>query len=140
MSLSNENLKGLILLSLRNETKKEKTLGPVDKEEDPESPRVLRHVELIDDEAAEYGIKIVRMKDRLMAKKYGYRNPPGITYFRKGKNINYDGDIDDEEEILDWLTNPENMELTDHIERINKKMFQKIRQTTDYLAVFFCEY
>ncbi|KAK1134834.1 hypothetical protein K0M31_007603 [Melipona bicolor] len=107
------------------------------KEEDPESPRVLRHVELIDDEAAEYGIKIVRMKDRLMAKKYGYRNPPGITYFRKGKNINYDGDIDDEEEILDWLTNPENMELTDHIERINKKMFQKIRQTTDYLAVFF---
>lgn len=107
------------------------------KEEDPESPRVLRHIELIDDEAAEYGIKIVRMKDRLMAKKYGFRNPPGITYFRKGKNINYDGDIDDEEEILDWLTNPENMELTDHIERINKKMFHKIRQTTDYLAVFF---
>lgn len=120
--------------------RKKKHLAPVDKEEDPESPRVLRHVELIDDEAAEYGIKIVRMKDRLMAKKYGYRNPPGITYFRKGKNINYDGDIDDEEEILDWLTNPENMELTDHIERINKKMFHKIRQTTDYLAVFFCKY
>ncbi|KAI4502300.1 hypothetical protein M0802_002212 [Mischocyttarus mexicanus] len=107
------------------------------KEEDPESPRVLRHVELIDDEAAEYGIKIVRMKDRLMAKKYGYRNPPGITYFRKGKSTNYDGDIDDEEEILDWLTDPDNMELTDHIERINKKMFHKIRQSTDYLAVFF---
>lgn len=100
---------------------------------------MLRHIELIDDEAAEYGIKIVRIKDRLMAKKYGFRNPPGITYFRKGKNINYDGDIDDEEEILDWLTNPQNMELTDHIERINKKMFQKVRQTTDYLAVFFCE-
>ncbi|XP_015185696.1 PREDICTED: uncharacterized protein LOC107071316 isoform X2 [Polistes dominula] len=107
------------------------------KEEDPESPRVLRHIELIDDEAAEYGIKIVRMKDRLMAKKYGYRNPPGITYFRKGKSTNYDGDIDDEEEILDWLTDPDNMELTDHIERINKKMFYKIRQSTDYLAVFF---
>ncbi|KAH0568207.1 hypothetical protein KQX54_019599 [Cotesia glomerata] len=107
------------------------------KEEDPESPRVLRHIELIDDEASEYGIKIVQMGDRLMAKKYGYRNPPGITYFRKGKYINYDGDIDDEEEILDWLTNPENMELTDHIERINKKMFHKIRQASDYVAVFF---
>ncbi|XP_015589840.1 uncharacterized protein LOC107265186 isoform X5 [Cephus cinctus] len=107
------------------------------KEEDPESPRVLRHIELIDDEAAEYGIKIVQMSDRLMAKKYGFRNPPGITYFRKGKYINYDGDIDDEEEILDWLTNPENMELTDHIERINRKMFHKIRQTSDYVAVFF---
>lgn len=74
-----------------------------------------------------------------MAKKYGYRNPPGITYFRKGKYINYDGDIDDEEELLDWLTLPDNMEMTDHIERVNRKMFQKIRQTSDYLAVFFCE-
>ncbi|XP_026737291.1 uncharacterized protein LOC113500635 isoform X5 [Trichoplusia ni] len=107
------------------------------KEEDPESPRVLRHVELIDDEAAEYGIKIVKCSDRLMAKKYGFRNPPGITYFRKTKAINYDGDMDDEEEILDWLTNPENMELTDHIEKVNRKMFQKIRQTSDYVAVFF---
>ncbi|XP_043272030.1 uncharacterized protein [Venturia canescens] len=107
------------------------------KEEDPESPRIIRHIELIDDEASEYGIKIVQISDRLMAKKYGFRNPPGITYFRKGKYINYDGDIDDEEEILDWLTNPENMELTDHIERINRKMFHKIRQTSDYVAVFF---
>ncbi|XP_030752651.1 uncharacterized protein LOC115879799 isoform X2 [Sitophilus oryzae] len=106
------------------------------KEEDPDSPRVLRHIELIDDEAAEYGIKIVKMKDRLMAKKYGYRNPPGVTYFRKGKPINYDGDIDDEEELLDWLTEPENMELTDHIERVNRKMFEKIRQRSDYVAVF----
>ena len=57
-----------------------------------------------------------------------------------GKYINYDGDIDDEEELLDWLTLPDNMEMTDHIERVNRKMFQKIRQTSDYLAVFFCEY
>ncbi|XP_072391995.1 uncharacterized protein hlk isoform X1 [Diabrotica undecimpunctata] len=106
------------------------------KEEDPDSPRILRHIELIDDEASEYGIKIVKMKDRLMAKKYGFRDPPGITYFRKSKPINYDGDIDDEEEILDWLNDPENMELTDHIERVNRKMFDKIRQRSDYVAVF----
>lgn len=111
-----------------------------DKADDPESPRILRHIELIDDEASEYGIKIVKMSDRLMAKKYGFRNPPGITYFRKGKYINYDGDIDDEEEVLDWLTNPGNMELNDHIERVNRKMFHKIRQNSDYVAVFFCEY
>ncbi|XP_050304234.1 uncharacterized protein LOC126741733 isoform X2 [Anthonomus grandis grandis] len=106
------------------------------KEEDPDSPRILRHIELIDDEASEYGIKIVKMKDRLMAKKYGFRNPPGVTYFRKGKHINYDGDIDDEEELLDWITEPENMELTDHIERVNRKMFEKIKQRSDYVAVF----
>lgn len=56
----------------------------IDDEADPLHPKILRHIELIDDEAAEYGIKIVKTNDLLMAKKYGYRNPPGITYFRKG--------------------------------------------------------
>uniref|UniRef100_A0A146M1J4 Thioredoxin domain-containing protein n=1 Tax=Lygus hesperus TaxID=30085 RepID=A0A146M1J4_LYGHE len=106
-------------------------------EDDTDSPRILRHVELIDDEAVEYGIKIVKCSDLLMAKKYGFRNPPGVTYFRKGKAINYDGDIDDDEELLDWLTDPINMELTEHIEKVNRKMFKKIRQTSDYVAVFF---
>ncbi|XP_064542445.1 uncharacterized protein hlk isoform X8 [Drosophila montana] len=107
------------------------------KEDDPDSPRVLRHIELIDDEALEYGIYIVKMHDKLMAKKYGFRNPPGLTYFRKGKYINYDGDIDDEEEVLDWLTSPANMEMTDHIEQVNRKMFEKIRKNSDYVAVIF---
>ncbi|KAH8272867.1 hypothetical protein KR018_006161 [Drosophila ironensis] len=107
------------------------------KEDDPDSPRVLRHIELIDDEAGEYGIYIVKMHDKLMAKKYGFRNPPGLTYFRKGKYINYDGDIDDEEEVLDWLTSPANMEMTDHIEQVNRKMFEKIRKNSDYVAVIF---
>lgn len=111
---------------------------------------------MIDDEAGEYGIRIVKSNDDLMAKKFGYRSRPGITYFRKsktincnskesltesltGKPINYDGDMDDEEEILDWLTNPDNMEMTDSIERANRKMFEKMRKASDYLAVFFCE-
>ncbi|XP_052860919.1 uncharacterized protein LOC128267978 isoform X5 [Anopheles cruzii] len=106
-------------------------------EEDPNTPKILRHIELIDDEAADYGILLVKSSDRLMAKKFGFRNPPGVTYFRKGKSINYDGDMDDEEELLDWLTDPHNMEMTDHIEKVNRKMFQKIRQASDYLAVFF---
>lgn len=59
--------------------------------------------------------------------------------FNLGKYINYDGEIDDEEEILDWLTNPENMEMTDSIERANRKMFEKIRKASDFLAVFFCK-
>ncbi|CRK96270.1 CLUMA_CG009693, isoform B [Clunio marinus] len=108
-----------------------------DEDDEKTTTTVLRHIELIDDEASEYGIKIVKSNDDLMAKKFGYRNRPGITYFRKSKPINYDGDIDDEEEILDWLTNPDNMEMTDSIERANRKMFEKIRKASDYLAVFF---
>lgn len=55
-----------------------------DDPEDPDSRRILRHIELIDDEASEYGITIVKTIDKLMAKKYGYRQLPGITYFRRG--------------------------------------------------------
>ncbi|XP_066956725.1 uncharacterized protein [Macrobrachium rosenbergii] len=106
-------------------------------EENDECPKVLRVLEKIDDEAAEYGIQLVKMNDRLMAKKYGFRNPPGLVYFRKAKHIKYEGDLYDDEDILDWLTAPENMELNDAIEKVNRKMFERIRQTTDYLAVFF---
>lgn len=56
-----------------------------DDPEDPDSRRILRHIELIDDEASEYGITIVKTTDKLMAKKYGYRRLPGITYFRRGQ-------------------------------------------------------
>ena len=48
-------------------------------------------MEMIDDEAAEYGIRFVKINDRLMAKKYGFRDPPGLAYFRKGKHIKFDG-------------------------------------------------
>lgn len=59
-------------------------MGVLDDPEDPDARRILRHIELIDDEAAEYGITIVKTTDKLMAKKYGYRKLPGMTYFRKG--------------------------------------------------------
>ena len=45
---------------------------------------MLRHLELIDDEAAEYEVKMVKIDDPLMAKKYGHRDPPGLGFFRKG--------------------------------------------------------
>ena len=47
-----------------------------------DSQKMLRHLELIDDEAAEYEVKIVKIDDPLMAKKYGHRDPPGLGFFR----------------------------------------------------------
>lgn len=58
-----------------------------DEEDEKTTTTILRHIELIDDEASEYGIRIVKSGDDLMAKKFGYRQRPGITYFRKGLNI-----------------------------------------------------
>ncbi|XP_037080858.1 uncharacterized protein LOC119101604 isoform X11 [Pollicipes pollicipes] len=103
-----------------------------------ESPKVLKYMEMIDDEAAEYGIHFVKIDDKLMAKKFGFRDPPGLAYFRKGKHIKFDGDLYDDEEVLDWLTNPDNMEMSDAIEKINRKMFSRLVERNDhFFAVFF---
>ena len=46
-----------------------------DVEDDADSAKMLRHLELIDGEASEYGVRIVKLDDALMAKKYGHRDP-----------------------------------------------------------------
>ena len=56
-----------------------------------DSTKMLRHLELIDDEASQYGVKLVKLDDPLMAKKYGHRDPPGLGYFRKGNYLKYEG-------------------------------------------------
>lgn len=100
---------------------------------------MLRHLELIDDEVSEYGVKVVKINDPLMAKKYGHRDPPGLGLFRKGNYIKYDGDEFDEEEMLDWLTDPNVMEVSDQIEKVNRKMLDKLLKRNEHLAVMFCK-
>lgn len=46
----------------------------------------------------------------------------------------------EEEDVLEWLTSPDNMESSDAIEKVNRRMLERVLQRCDYLAVFFCEY
>lgn len=39
--------------------------------------------------------------------------------------------------MLDWLTAPENMILRDQIEVVNRKMLDRMKETTDHLSVLF---
>ncbi|XP_028968482.1 uncharacterized protein LOC100903717 [Galendromus occidentalis] len=107
------------------------------KARDDESQEILKALENIDDDCADYEVHLVAMVDNLMAKKYGIRDPPGLAYFRHGKHIKFTGDLYDPEEVLEWLTNPENMEMDDAIERVNKRMFERMMGKVESLAVFF---
>ncbi|KAG1669120.1 putative protein disulfide-isomerase C1F5.02 [Nymphon striatum] len=104
-------------------------------ERDKESDIALSHLEQIDDECSEYGIQLVKTSDHLMAKKYKVRHPPGMVLFRKGKELLFQGDLVDEEEVLEWLTDPDNLELTDHIEEVNAKMFQRVVERSDHVGL-----
>jgi hypothetical protein len=79
------------------------------------STRTLRRASLIAEDAATFGIPIAKMDDQLMGKKFGIRELPGLVLFRRGRHIKYEDDLEDEEEMLDWLTAPENMILRDQV-------------------------
>lgn len=45
----------------------------------------------------------------------------------------------DEENVLDFLTSLEAMDLPDRIEEVNAKILTKIVEETDFVAVLFCK-
>lgn len=45
----------------------------------------------------------------------------------------------DEENVLDFLTSLEAMDLPDRIEEVNAKILTKIVEDTDFVAVLFCK-
>lgn len=63
----------------------------LDAENDRESDDVGHHLEKIDDDCSVYDVHLVKMSDKIMAKKYGIKNPPGLILFRNGKPIKYNG-------------------------------------------------
>lgn len=59
---------------------------------------------------------------------------------REKEPIIYEGDLMDEEGVLDFLTSLEAMDLPDRIEEVNSKILSKIIEETDYVAVLFCKF
>lgn len=48
------------------------------------------------------------------------------------------GDLLDEDQVLEFLTSLEAMELPDQIEEVNAKILEKIVHDTEFVAVLFC--
>ena len=42
--------------------------------------------------------------------------------------------------MLEWITDPNTMAVSDQIEKVNRKMFEKLKSRNDNLAVFLCKY
>ncbi|XP_065366815.1 uncharacterized protein hlk isoform X9 [Calliphora vicina] len=99
--------------------------------------KVLAELEKIDDDTDSFGVDFVKINDKRLAKQYGIKNFPALTYFREKEPIIYDGDLMDEEGVLDFLTSLEAMDLPDRIEEVNAKILLKIIEDTDFVAVLF---
>ncbi len=52
----------------------------------------------------------------------------------------YEGDLNNEADVLRWLTSNEVFNIKDEIEEVNRKMLEKILEDNDFVAVYFCKY
>lgn len=92
-------------------------------------------MENIDDELDEAGIIFVTTEDTAMAKKLNIKHFPQLVFFRNRDPLFYDGDLDDEDEVLSWLTDEDTLEIPGKIEEVNSKMLEKILSENDYVVV-----
>ena len=68
-----------------------------------------------------------------------YKDALSSTYLG-GEATNFEDDFADTEAIVDFLANPESMELPDKIEEVNGNQLEKLIKEKTFVAVFFCKY
>jgi hypothetical protein len=100
---------------------------------------VIAELENIDDELDETGIIFVTTEDTGLAKKSGIKTFPSLVFYRNKDPLLYTGDLEDEDEILTWVTDEETLEIPGRIEEVNTRMLDNILHDNDNVVVFFCE-
>lgn len=101
---------------------------------------ILEELEKIDDECDVYGIHLVRIMDPQLAKRYSIKTFPALVYFRNGNPLLFEGDLQNEMSVLEWLIDDDNRELADEIESVNERMLARLLTESPFLAVFFCTF
>lgn len=97
---------------------------------------VLEELEKIDDDCDKHGIQFVKIDDEEAAEDFGIDQLPAVVYFEKGIPNLYDGDLENEEEFLEWLV--QQLEK-DEIEDVTDEMLDKLIHNSKFLAVLFCK-
>ncbi|KAJ8875636.1 hypothetical protein PR048_023532 [Dryococelus australis] len=108
-------------------------------DEGEECDNILDELENIDDELDEAGIIFVTTEDLGLAKKHGIKSFPTLVFFRNKEPLIYKGDLDDEDEVLAWLTDEDTLEIPGRIEEVNTRMLEHVLQENSHVVVFFCE-
>ena len=101
--------------------------------------QILEGLELIDDECDVFGIHMVKIQDPQLAKRYSIKTFPALVYFRNGNPLIFEGDMQNEQSVLEWLIDDDNRELADEIEEVNERMLERLLDEASLLVVFFCK-
>lgn len=82
---------------------------------------------------------MVKIQDPQLAKRYSIKTFPALVYFRNGNPLLFEGDMQNEQSVLEWLIDDDNRELADEIEEVNDRMLERLLDESSLLVVFFCE-
>lgn len=111
-------------------------LSFTDDNNDRKSQKVLNELENIDDECDQLGVAFVKIDNDDEAKEYGIDKVPALLYFEKGIPTYYEGNLEEEEKVLQWL---HYQSESDQIEDITDEMLDMIIDKMQYVAVLFCK-
>lgn len=75
----------------------------IDTDQCEQCVKILEELENIDDDCERHGIKFVKTQDFRIAEQYGATDYPVLMYFEKGVGGVFEGDLEEEEEVLQWL-------------------------------------
>ena len=101
----------------------------------------LEQLEKIDQNADKLGIAFVKINDLELVDEYGLNGIPSLVYYRHSAPILYEGDLEKEDEVLQWLVqNRATGEEEDVIEDVDAKTLGTMITSVENLAVLFCKY
>ena len=109
-----------------------KSICFLDDRHDKNSQEVLKELENIDDECDEKGIAFVKIDDDNLAKIYGLHDElPSLVYFENRIPSVYQGDLRNEEQVLEWLIKQQH---SDEIEEVSHELLNVLIQKHNQLA------
>ena len=79
----------------------------------------------------------MQMFGRKIARRYGVRNYPSLTFFRGGDPEAFDGNVLRSDDVVAFLTNPDALQLPDRIEVVRADALFKIIRKEEQVAVLF---
>lgn len=105
-----------------------------DDKDDKQDIRVLNELENIDDELEKEEIVIARLDNAEEAREYGLDHLPALVYFENEIPAIYEGDLMNEEEVLEWL---KLQKYSATIEEVTDEILQDLIEDHEYVCVYF---
>ena len=105
-------------------------------EEDDPCHAILDQLEDVDSTMQDYGIMLVTTEEREFAKTLDVRSFPALGLFRNGEYVPYEGELEDELGVLEWITDKETLLIKDKIEKVNSDLLDQFISTETDILVF----